>query len=76
MRTVEIKVPESISEYDVRLAMAVDAFYRGLVSLNMAAEIAGVPLQQFVLELRKRGITAFPYSDEEAQRELHAWEGD
>jgi predicted HTH domain antitoxin len=71
MRTVEIKVPESILEYDVRLATAVDTFNRGLVSLNMAAEIAGVPLQQFIVELRKRGITAFPYTDEEAQRKLH-----
>jgi len=70
MRTVEIKVPESISEYDVRLATAVDVFNRGLVSLNRAAEIAGVPLQQFVVELRKRDVPAFPYSDEEAQREF------
>jgi predicted HTH domain antitoxin len=70
MRTVETKVPESISEYDVRLATAVDAFNRGLVSLNRAAKIAGVPLQQFIAELRKMDIPAFPYTDEEAQREL------
>ena len=70
MRTVEIKVPESISEYDVRIATAVDAFNRGLISLNRAAEIAEVPLQQFIVELRKRDIPAFTYTDEEAQREL------
>jgi predicted HTH domain antitoxin len=29
-----------------------------------------VPLQQFIVELRKRDIPAFNYTDEEAQREL------
>ena len=68
---MEIKVPESISEYDVRLATAIDAFNRGLISLNRASEIAEISLQQFIVELRKRDITVFPCSDEEAQRELH-----
>jgi predicted HTH domain antitoxin len=70
MKTVEVKVPESISEDDVRLATAIDVFNRGLISLNRASEIAEIPLQQFIVELRKRDIPAFTYSDEEAQREL------
>ena len=70
LKTIEIRVPEPITEHDVKLATAIDVFNRKLVSLNRAAEIAEVPLQEFLVELKKRGISAYPYSDEEALREL------
>jgi len=70
MKVVQVKVPESLSERDVKVAAAVDAFLRGSVSVEKAAEIAEVPIQDFLLELRKRGVPAYPYTDEEALEEL------
>lgn len=70
MKVVQVKVPESVSERDVKVAAAVEAFSRGSVSIGKAAEIAEIPIQEFLLELRKRGIPAYPYTDEEALREL------
>ena len=70
MKVVQVKVPESMSERDVKVAAAVDAFSRGSVSIGKATEIAEIPIQEFLLELRKRGIPAYPYTDEEALREL------
>jgi len=70
MKVVQVKVPESLSERDVKLAAAVEAFSRGSTSVGKAAEIAEVPILEFLLELRRRGIPAYPYSDEEAFREL------
>jgi predicted HTH domain antitoxin len=70
MKVVQVKVPESVSERDVKVAAAVEAFSRGSVSIGKAAEIAEIPIQEFLLELRKRGISAYPYTDEEALREL------
>jgi len=67
---VSIEVPEGLDEKDVRLAIAVEAFRRGLVSVGRAAELAGLPLQAFIEELRRRGIPAYRYNDEEAMREL------
>ena len=55
---------------DVKLAVAIEAFRRGLVSVGKAAELAGLPLQAFIGELRKRNIPAYRYDDEEAMREL------
>lgn len=70
MRVVVVRVPESLSERDVRLAVAVEAFKRGVVSVGRAAEMAEVPIQELLVELRRRGIPAYPYSDEEALEEL------
>ena len=70
MKVVQVKVPESMSERDVKVAAAVDAFSRCSVSIGKATEIAEIPIQEFLLELRKRGIPAYLYTDEEALREL------
>jgi len=70
LKAVRVEVPEGLGEEDVRLAVAVEAFRRGLVSVGKAAELAGLPLQAFIEELRKRGIPAYRYGDEEALREL------
>jgi len=70
MKVVQVKVPESVSERDVKVAAAIEAFSRGSVSVGKAAEIAEIPIQEFLLELRKRGVPAYPYTDEEALKEL------
>ena len=70
MKVIEVKVPEGLSEKDVKLAIAIEAFVRGSVSVGKAAEIAELPLQVFLEELRKRGHAAYQYSDEEVTKEL------
>lgn len=51
------------------LAYAVDLFVRRVVSVERAAE-AGLSLYYFILELHRRGIKAYPYSDSEVREEL------
>jgi len=70
LKTIEIRVPESISERDVKLATAVEVFQKKIISLNRAAEIAEMPLQEFLIELKNRNIPAYIYTDEEARQEL------
>jgi predicted HTH domain antitoxin len=70
VKVVQVKVPESLSERDVKVAAAVEAFSRGSISVGKAAEIAEIPIQEFLLELRKRSIPAYPYTDKEALKEL------
>jgi len=65
MKIVEVSFFESLSEKDVKLAIAIEAFIKGSVSVEKAAEIAKLPLQSFLEELRKRGHAAYQYSYEE-----------
>ncbi|RLG52619.1 MAG: UPF0175 family protein [Thermoproteota archaeon] len=70
LRVVQVEVPEGLEEQEVRLAVAIEALRKGLVSVGKAAELAGLPLQAFLEELKKRGMPAYCYSDQEALREL------
>lgn len=70
---VKVKVPSHYVgdvEKEVRLAYAVDLFLRDIVSVERVAKLAGINLYDFLVELRKRGIQAYPYSDEELRKEL------
>ena len=70
---VRVKVPSHYAgdvEKEVRLAYAVDLFLWGVVSVERAAELAGMSLHDFLVELRGRGILAYLYNDEELREEL------
>lgn len=67
---VQVKVPEFLSDRDVRIGAAIEAFRNGSISVGKAAEIAEIPLQEFLVELKKRGIKAYLYTDKEALKEL------
>jgi len=74
-KAVVVRIPANYSgdpERDVRLAFAIELFWRGLVSVGLAAEIAGVPIQDFIYELKRRGIKPFEYGEEEIKEELRA----
>jgi len=70
---VKVKVPSHYAgdvEKDVRVAYAIDLFLRGVVSIERAAELAVMGLYDFLVELRRRKIQAYPYIDEELRDEL------
>ena len=69
-KVVQVKVPEFLSDRDVRIGAAIEAFRKGSISVGKAAEIAEIPIQEFLVELKKRGIKAYPYTDKEALKEL------
>ncbi|MCO6042167.1 UPF0175 family protein [Thermococcus alcaliphilus] len=74
MMEIRMKLPPFKSEEEtkkiLRLLYAIELFKEGVVSIEKAAEIAGVSYQDFITELKKWKIPAFPYSDEEALEEL------
>jgi len=70
---VKVKTPAHYVgdvEHEVKLAYAIDLFLRGIVSVERAAELAEMHLYDFILELKRRGLYAYPYSDEEVRGEL------
>ena len=69
-KVVQVRVPEFLSERDVRIAAAIEAFSKSSISVGKAAEIAEVTIQEFLVELKKRGIKAYTYTDKEALKEL------
>lgn len=43
---------------------------KGSIGVGKAAEIAELSIQEFLVELKKRGIKAYLYTNEEALKEL------
>ena len=54
----------------VIFAAAIEAFCKDSISVGKAAEVAEVSIQEFLVELKKRGVTAYSYTDKEALKEL------
>ena len=68
---MQVRVPEFLSERDIKVAAAVEAFSKGSISVGGASEIAEIPIQEFLIELKKRSIPAYPYTKKEALKELN-----
>lgn len=78
--TLTLEVPEALLdalerdpselEREVRLAVAIDWFRRGLVSQGRAAEVAGLPRAEFFDELAARKIENIHVDIEELKREI------
>lgn len=61
--------PEQV-EKDVRLAVAIEWYRRGLLSQGRAAELAEVPRADFIDELAQRKVEVFRVDFESLRKEL------
>lgn len=81
MKTVSIDLPDDVCETlrrspseiarDLRLAVAIEWYRRGLISQERAAEIAGLARAVFLDELAARKIDVFHVDPGEVSRESH-----
>jgi len=67
-----IKAPGVSLEEKVDLAIAIDLFTRGEVSLAKAAEIAQAHRYDFIMALNQRGISIYEYGGEERRQDEEA----
>ena len=76
IKTIKVIVPANYVgdiEKDAKIALAIELFRRGIISVGRAAEIAGMSLQDFLYELRVRNIKAFIFDEEDILEELFAY---
>jgi len=70
MTTVAIPLPDSVSENEARLLLAIKLFETGRVSSGQAAELAGVSKRTFTELLGRQQIPIFNYPPDEVARDL------
>jgi predicted HTH domain antitoxin len=80
MATLTIDLPEGLltalhrslaeAEKDVRLAVAIEWYRRGVISQGRAAEIAGIARADFIDELAAREIDVVQVDIDELKREI------
>lgn len=65
-----IEIPAWLDERDVKIAMAVQLYKEGKVTLKQGAEIASLTVWDFLYELGKRKISYTNITPEDLEEEL------
>lgn len=68
--TVNIPFDETLLKLGAHKTLAVKLYQEGVLTLNKAAKLAGLPMDKFVAVLGSVGITVFGYDTDDVQREL------
>lgn len=81
MTSVEIRVPESLfaalrkapHEFarEMRIAASIHWYQQGAISMERAAETAGMSRPEYLVELARRRVDVFVVDEADLARELH-----
>ncbi|MFW6194881.1 MAG: UPF0175 family protein [Halobacteriota archaeon] len=70
MPKVVIEVPEELLERDVKIAIAVQLYGEGKLTLKQASDLADLCLEDFMKVLSERKVSVINWGEEELQKEL------
>ena len=70
MKVIRLKVPEDVSEDEVRLLVAVELYRESKLTLKQAAELANLCVEDFIKELGRRKVSVVNWPVEELKEEL------
>jgi len=75
MKVIRLKVPEDVSEVEVRLLVAVELYREGRLTLKRAADLAEMSVWDFLHELGKRKVSFTNIGVEDLREELEEFGG-
>ena len=70
MATVSFPLPDSVSENEARLLLALKLFETGRLSSGQAAELAGLSKRAFLESLGRYNVPAINHAADEVMRDL------
>ena len=59
MKTLTIKIPDSVNEIDVKMQLAAHLFEKGIMSSGQAADLVGITKREFLENVGKYGVSIF-----------------
>lgn len=65
MKTLTLKIPDSVDEIDVKMQLAAHLFEKGILSSGQAADLAGISKREFIENVGKYGVSIFGESIED-----------
>jgi predicted HTH domain antitoxin len=68
MKTVSLRIPESLNEKELLMEMASMLFEKGIMSSGQAAEMAGITKREFLEHVGRYGVSVFNDSAEELRK--------
>lgn len=70
MKTLEIKIPDSLDEHSTRMYLAGVLFEKGILSSGQAADVVGVTKRQFLETIGEYGFSIFSETIDDIQKSL------
>ncbi len=71
MKTLTLKIPDSVDEIDVKMQLAAHLFEKGVLSSGQAAELVGITKRNFLENVGKYGISIFGESIDDIEQVLN-----
>ena len=59
MKTLTIKLPDTVDEMDVKMQLATQLFEKGTLSSGQAADLVGISKREFIENVGKYGVSIF-----------------
>jgi predicted HTH domain antitoxin len=69
-KIIQIEVPQELTERDVKIAIAVELYREGKLTLKQASELAGLCLEDFMKVLSEKKVSVINWDEEELKAEL------
>ncbi len=69
-RVIQIEVPEEISERDIKIALAVQLYKDGKLTLKQASDLADLCIEDFMKVLSEKKVSIINLDKEELKKEL------
>lgn len=70
MKTLEIKIPESVDEHSIKMHVAGILFEKGELSSGQAADLVGITKREFLETIGEYGYSIFSESYEEIKKSI------
>lgn len=71
MKTLTLRIPETLDEKDFKMQLAAYLFEKGIFSSGQAADLAEVSKRYFLENVGKYGVSVFGESIEDIQKIIH-----
>lgn len=71
MKTLKLKIPDTVDEKEVKMHLAAHLFEQGILSSGQAAEMAGISKREFLENAGRYGVSIFGESVEDIEKSLN-----
>ncbi|MCK5103832.1 MAG: UPF0175 family protein [Cyclobacteriaceae bacterium] len=68
MKTLTIKLPDTVDEMDVKMQLAAQLFEKGTLSSGQAADLVGISKREFIENVGKYGVSIFGENAEDIDK--------
>ena len=68
MKTLTLRIPDSVNETDVKMQLAAHLFEKGILSSGQAADLVGISKRDFLVNVGKYGVSIFGESVDDIEK--------